>query len=156
LRDGSLDWLDWLDYTDYLMRLLAVDLGAKNIGIAISDGLGITVRPVETIRRASLKSVIERLKFLITDLEAEAVVIGLPLKLDGQTGEAAEAVLRFAERLKGEIDLPIFTQDERLTSYEAEQLMIERGWSRKERKARSDEIAAVIILQDYLSRTTKS
>jgi putative Holliday junction resolvase len=145
-----------LDYTDYLMRLLAVDLGSKNIGIAVSDGLGITVRPVETIRRSSVKRVIERLKLLISDLEVEAVVIGLPLRLDGRTGEAAEAVLRFAERLKGEIDLPIFTQDERLTSYEAEQLMIERGWSRKERKARSDEIAAMIILQDYLSRTTKS
>jgi putative holliday junction resolvase len=138
------------------MRLLAVDFGSKNIGIAISDGLGITARPVETIRRSSLKSVIEQLKFLITDLEAEGVVVGLPLKLDGAPGDAAEQVLRFVEQLGAEIDIPVFTQDERLTSYEAEQLMMERGWNRKQRKAKSDEIAAMIILQDYLSRTTKS
>ncbi len=138
------------------MRLLAVDLGSKNIGIAVSDGLGITVRPVETIRRSSLKNVIERLKVLITDLEAEGIVVGLPLNLDGATGDAALQVLRFVERLGSEIDIPVFMQDERLTSYEAEQLMRERGWNRKQRKAKSDEIAAMIILQDYLSSTTKS
>ena len=132
------------------MRLLAVDLGSKNIGIAVSDGLGITVRPVETIRRSSLKNVIERLKVLITDLEAEGIVVGLPLNLDGATGDAALQVLRFVERLGSEIDIPVFMQDERLTSYEAEQLMRERGWNRKQRKAKSDEIAAMIILQDYL------
>jgi putative Holliday junction resolvase len=138
------------------MRLLAVDLGSKNIGIAVSDGLGITVRPVETIRRSSLKNVIERLRVLITDLEAEGIVVGLPLNLDGATGDAAEQVLRFVERLGSEIDIPVFMQDERLSSYEAEQLMRERGWNRKQRKAKSDEIAAMIILQDYLSSTTKS
>ena len=138
------------------MRLLALDLGSKNIGIAVSDGLGITVRPVETIRRTSVKNDIERLKFLLADLEAEAVVVGLPLKLDGATGEAAEQVMRFVERLGAEIDLPVFMQDERLTSYEAEQLMIERGWNRQQRKAKSDEIAAMIILQDYLSTITKN
>ena len=138
------------------MRLLAVDLGSKNIGVAVSDGLGITVRPVETIRRSSVKNDIARLQFLIAELEAEAVVVGLPLKMDGATGDAAKTVLRFVEQLRAEIELPIFTQDERLTSYEAEQIMMERGWNREQRRAKSDEIAATIILQDYLSRTTKS
>lgn len=134
------------------MRLLAVDFGSKNIGIAVCDALGITVRAVETIKRTSLKRDLERLKFLIEDLEVEGVVVGLPLRMDGSSGDAAEAVLQFIERIKAEISIPLFTQDERLTSYEADQLMRERGFTRAERKARSDEIAAMIILQDYLSK----
>ena len=135
------------------MRALAVDLGAKNIGTAISDGLGITVRPVETIRRSSVDRDIARLKFLVEDLEAEAVVLGLPLRMDGTAGDAAERVLRFADRLRTKLAVPVYTQDERLTSYEAEQMMIERGFRPDERRARSDEFAAMIILQDYLSKT---
>jgi putative holliday junction resolvase len=136
-----------------LMRVLAIDLGSKRIGTAVSDGLGITVRPVETIRRSGIERDIARLKFLVEDLEAEAVVIGLPLRMDGTQGDAAEGTLRFVERLRKRLDVPIFTQDERLTSYEAEQIMIERGFGRRERQARSDEFAAMLILQDYLSTT---
>jgi putative Holliday junction resolvase len=136
------------------MRMIAVDFGSKNIGIAVSDALGITVRPVETIRRSSLNKDLARLKFLIEDLEAEAVVVGLPLRLDGTVGEAAEKTLRFIERLRGEVELQVFTQDERLTSYEAEQMMREQGLNRAERRKRSDELAATIILQDYLSSRT--
>lgn len=135
------------------MRALALDLGAKRIGIAISDALGITVRPVETIRRSSLSRDIARLRQLVQDLEPEAIVVGLPLKMDNTIGDAARTALSFAERLRAEIPLPIFTEDERLTSYEAEQMMIERDFSRKERRERSDEYAAMIILRDFLSRT---
>lgn len=135
------------------MRVLAIDLGSKRIGTAVSDGLGITVRPVETIRRSGRERDIARLKFLVEDLEAEAVVVGLPLRMDGTVGDAAEDAMRFVERLKERLGIPVFTQDERLTSYEAEQMMIERGLGREERRARSDEFAAMIILQDYLSTT---
>ncbi len=135
------------------MRVLAIDFGAKRIGTAISDALGITVRPVETIRRSGVERDIARLKSLVEELEAEAVVFGLPLRMDGTQGEAAEAAMRFAERLRSRISVPLFTQDERLTSYEAEQMMIERGYGREKRRARSDEFAAMIILQDYLSKT---
>ena len=131
-----------------LMRLLAIDFGSKRIGVAVSDALGITVRPVETIRRSSVERDVARLKFLVEDLEAEAVVIGLPLRMDGGLGDAAEGVLRFRERLRSNLNIDIFTQDERLTSYEAEQMMIERGLGRDERRARSDEFAAMIIVQD--------
>jgi putative pre-16S rRNA nuclease len=133
------------------MRVLAIDLGSKNIGTAISDALGLTVRPVETIRKSTRQRDIERLKSLVEDLEAEAVVVGLPLRMDGTVGDAAAAVLRFVEQLKARLEVQVLTQDERLTSYEAEQLMIERGLPRRERRARSDEFAAMIILQDYLS-----
>jgi putative Holliday junction resolvase len=135
------------------MRILAVDLGTKRIGTAISDELGISVRPVETIRRSSVGKDIARLKSLVADLEAEAVVVGLPLRMDGTIGDAARDVLRFVERLRSQLDRAVHTQDERLTSYEAEQMMIERGLNTEQRRARSDEFAAMIILQDYLSRT---
>jgi putative Holliday junction resolvase len=135
------------------MRVLAIDLGTKNIGTAISDALGITVRPVETIRRWSDERDIARLKSLVEDLEAEAVVVGLPLRMDGTIGDSAAAAMRFAEQLRARLSVAVFTQDERLTSYEAEQMMIERGLARSERRARSDEFAAMIILQDYLSTT---
>ena len=135
------------------MRVLAVDFGSKRIGTAISDGLGISVRPVETIKRSSLERDISRLKFLVEDLEAEAVVVGLPLRMDGTAGDAAQSAMRFVERLKSKLDVAVFTQDERLTSYEAEQVMIERGFGREQRRARSDEFAAMIILEDYLSKT---
>ena len=133
------------------MRVLAIDLGTKNIGTAISDALGITVRPVETIRRSADERDIARLKFLVEDLEAEAVVVGLPLRMDGTVGDAATVALRFTEKLRGRLKVAVFTQDERLTSYEAEQMMIERGFAKSKRRARSDEFAAMIILQDYLS-----
>ena len=133
------------------MRVLAVDLGTKQIGTAISDALGLTVRPVETIRRSSDARDIDRLKFLVEDLEAEAVVVGLPLRMDGTLGGAATATMRFVEKLRNRLEVTVLTQDERLTSYEAEQKMIELGFDRAERRARSDEFAAMIILQDYLS-----
>jgi putative Holliday junction resolvase len=135
------------------MRVMAIDFGAKRIGTAVSDALGITARPVETIRRSSVERDITRLKSLVEELEVEAVVFGLPLRMDGTHGEAAAAAMKFAERLRSRISVPLFTQDERLTSYEAEQMMIERGYGREQRRARSDEFAAMIILQEYLSRT---
>jgi len=133
------------------MRVLAIDLGTKNIGTAISDGLGMTVRPVETIRGASTRAAIERLKSLVDDLEAENVVVGVPLRMDGTIGDAARRALKFIDRLRESLSVPVIAQDERLTSYEAEQTMIERGLKSKERRARSDEFAAMIILRDYLS-----
>jgi len=135
------------------MRVLALDFGSKRIGVAVSDSLGIAVRPVETIRRSSVERDIARLKFLVEELEAEAVVVGLPLRMDGTIGDAARNAMRFIERLQTKLDVAVFAQDERLTSYEAEQMMIERGLGREQRRARSDEFAAMIILQDYLSKT---
>ena len=134
------------------MRVLAVDLGNKRIGTAVSDSLGISVRPVETIHRSGLKNDIERLKFLTEELEVEAVVVGLPFRMDSSVGDAASRVLKFTEVLRKEITVPVYTQDERLTSYEADRLLIERGANRKERSKRSDEFAAALILQDFLSQ----
>ena len=137
------------------MRVLAIDLGTKRIGTAISDALGISVRPVETIKRSSTKRDIARLKALVEELEAEAVVVGLPLRMDGTEGDAARSADRFAKSLRSHLGVGVFTHDERLTSYEAEQIMAERGLTRSRRRAQSDTLAAMIILRDYLS-TAKS
>ena len=133
------------------MRVLAIDFGSKNIVTAASDALGISVRPLETIRRSTVRRDLERLKRLVEDLEAEAVVVGLPLRMDGSAGDAATRALQFVDRLRAALHVPVFTQDERLTSYEAEQIMRERGMRRDQRRMRSDEFAAMIILRDYLS-----
>jgi putative Holliday junction resolvase len=134
------------------MRALAVDLGTKRIGTAVSDALGITVRPVETIKRSNAERAIARLKTLVEELEVEAVVVGLPLRLDNTEGESARKALCFAEQLRAHLSVPVYTQDEKLTSYEAEQMMLERGLSRAQRRAQSDNLAAMIILRDFLSR----
>lgn len=133
------------------MRVFAIDLGTKNIGTAVSDALGMTVRPVETIHRSADQRDIARLKFLVEDLEAQAVVVGLPLRMDGTAGDAAAAASKFVEKLRARLEVPVFMQDERLTSYEAEQRMIERGLPKRKRRGRSDECAAMIILEDYLA-----
>jgi putative Holliday junction resolvase len=135
------------------MRVLAIDLGSKKIGIAISDALGLSVRPLDTMRRSSDEKDVARLKLIVDDLEAEAVVVGLPLRMDGTIGDAAAAAMRFAEKLRARVGVAVTTQDERLTSYEAEQMMSERGYSRTKRRERSDEFAAMIILRDYLAAT---
>jgi putative pre-16S rRNA nuclease len=137
------------------MRVLAIDLGSKRIGTAVSDALGLSVRPVETIRRTSRERDLARLQALVEDLEVEAVVVGLPLRMDGEIGDAASGVLRFVEHLRARLSVQVFTQDERLTSYEAEQMMIERGLNREARRARSDEFAALLILEDFLAASQR-
>ncbi|HEU4388139.1 MAG TPA: Holliday junction resolvase RuvX, partial [Blastocatellia bacterium] len=97
-----------------------------------------------------------RLKELVEELEVEGVVIGMPLRMDGSVGEAAKTVIEFAERLKREIAVPVYMQDERLTTWEAEQTMAELGLTRDERRERSDQVAATIILRDFLSRSKKT
>lgn len=138
-------------YTFYLMRVLAVDLGAKRIGLAVSDPLGISVRPLETLRRASADCDVAKLRSLVEELEVDAVVLGLPLRLDGSIGDAARKVIKYVDRLREHLSVPVFTQDERLTSYEAQQLMVERHVRPRDRRAQSDGLAATIILRDFLS-----
>jgi putative Holliday junction resolvase len=134
------------------MRVMAVDYGTKAIGLAICDELQLTVRPLATIRREKRdrKQVAERIAHLVTEHEIGSLVVGLPLNMDGTRGGAVEKVERFITDLQEQLSIPIMTIDERLTSYEADQILREMGVGPKERKARSDEYAAVLILQDYL------
>ena len=134
------------------MRVMAVDYGAKAIGLAICDELQLTVRPLTTVRREkqNQRQAARRVCELAGEHEAGALVVGLPLNMDGTRGEAARKVEAFIADLQSQLSIPVVTIDERLTSYEADQILRQMGVGQKERKARSDEYAAVLILQDYL------
>ncbi len=134
------------------MRIMAIDYGSKAIGIAISDELQLTVRPLTTIRRSRKKytRVIEEICSLAGANEIGVLAVGLPLNMDGTRGEAAARVEKFIGDLQIRLAIPIVMVDERLTSYEADRILRDRGV--RERRARSDEYAAAIILQDYLDQ----
>lgn len=134
------------------MRVMALDYGAKAIGVAISDELRLTVRPLTTIRRKrqSRNQIIQQIQKLIEEYEITELIVGLPLRMDGTIGEAAERVNVFTTELQKAIYIPVRSQDERLSSREAEEEMREMGFDRHQRKEKSDEYAAVIILRDYL------
>ncbi len=132
---------------------MALDFGSKAIGVALSDELQLTARPLTTLRRDKLKfaAVLERLAALVIEHEVGTLVIGLPLNMDGTRGPAASRVESFIAELKQHVAIPIQTIDERLTSHAAEQMLRARGANPCERRAQSDEYAAVLILQDYLA-----
>ena len=134
------------------MRVMAIDYGTKAIGVAISDELQLTVRPLTTIRREKQNQMhaVERVCELAREQEIGVLVVGLPLNMNGTRGDAAEKVENFVADLRPHLSIPIILIDERLTSYEADQILREMGIGQKERKAKSDEYAAVLILQDYL------
>jgi putative holliday junction resolvase len=134
------------------MRAMAIDYGTKAIGIAISDELRLTVRPLTTIRRRrqSRNQIIAHIKGLLEENEAAELIVGLPLRLDGTMGDAADRVNAFIVELQKAITVPIIAQDERLTSREADEMMRDLGFDFRQRKEKSDEYAAAIILREYL------
>jgi putative holliday junction resolvase len=134
------------------MRVMALDYGERGVGVAISDELQLTVRPLTTIRREKRKraEVIERIRELVAENEISTLVVGLPLNMDGTRGEAVERVENFMSDLRRNVSIPIVAVDERLTSREADRILRERGVGSRERRARSDEYAATLILQDYI------
>ncbi|MBX7224250.1 MAG: Holliday junction resolvase RuvX [Blastocatellia bacterium] len=132
------------------MRTLAIDWGAKKSGLAVCDELGLTVRPLATVR-GNAENQLRELQEIIHSEEIARIVVGVPLSADGLTGDAANRVLAFIETLKSQVSCPIVTWNERLTSFAADEWMRERGYSFKERQRRSDEIAAAILLEDFLS-----
>jgi putative holliday junction resolvase len=133
------------------MRTLAVDYGTRRIGVAVSDALGLTARGVTTLRGLGDRAAIDRVVELAAELDAEAIVVGLPLRADGSVGDAADRVLRFVGRLRAAVAIPIHTIGEWLTSFEAEERMRESGMKRDERRRRVDEAAAVVMLEEYLA-----
>jgi putative Holliday junction resolvase len=139
------------------MRILAIDYGSKGIGIAISDELQMMARPLTTIRRERMKmsEIYDRISSLVQENEAGELVVGMPLNMDGSRGDAALSVEKFISKLKEKMEIPVFAVDERLTSHEADQILREMGVGEKERRARSDEYAAMVILQDFLDQKSR-
>ena len=132
------------------MRVMALDVGDKNIGVAISDALLLTAQARPSLRRKNLKSDLETLCRIAAENEVHEVVIGEPLHMDGRPSDQSTKIARFAEALRKVIDVPIIFWDERLTSFEAEQHLEQMGMNWRQRRVHVDKIAAMIILQNYL------
>ncbi len=134
------------------MRIMALDVGSRTIGIACSDALLLTAQGIETIRRTSLEKDFNRLRELISEYEVHELVVGMPKHLNGTKGDRAEKTEEFVEKMKAVIDLPVTFWDERLSTVMAERQLIAADVSRKKRKGVIDKMAAVVILQGYLDR----
>jgi putative Holliday junction resolvase len=132
-------------------RLLALDLGEKRVGVAVSDELLITVRPLPFIRRTNWKQLLVAVADLLQGFDAQALVIGLPLNLDGTESEAAVEARRLAGNFELSLKVPVYLQDERLTSREAEEALRTGGHSRSELTNLVDGEAAAIILRDFIA-----
>ncbi len=135
------------------MRVMGLDYGTKTVGVAVSDALGITAQGVETVTRKDenkLRQTLARIEQLIDEYEVGEIVVGLPKNMNNSLGERAEACQEFADKLERRTGLPVTMWDERLSTVAAENVLIESGVRRENRKAVVDKIAAVIILQGYL------
>ena len=132
-------------------RILALDPGTKRIGVALSDELGWTAQPLETFERRSIEADVQHIQGLVSRHEVAEVVMGMPIRLDGSIGPAAESVRSLIELLQTRLTVPIVAWDERLTSKAAEDLLIEANVSRRKRKGAVDRVAAALLLQSYLA-----
>ena len=132
------------------MRVMALDVGDKTIGVAISDALLLTAQGRPTLKRRNLESDIQELRRLVEENEVHEIVVGQPLHMDGTESTQSRKVARFAEELGRSLNLPITFCDERLTSFEAEQHLEQMGLDWRRRREHVDKLAAMIILQNYL------
>jgi putative Holliday junction resolvase len=133
-------------------RLLSLDLGTKRVGVAVSDELQLTAQPLPPLRRSNWKNLLRQISALRHTFDAQGVVIGLPLNLDGTEGDAAQEARRIARNLSLSLPVPVHLQDERLTSHAAEESLRAAGVRDKELTARLDGEAAAIILRDFISQ----
>lgn len=138
------------------MRILALDVGERRIGSAISDPEGRLAFPAETIQRRTLPEDIQAVLALARRLQAQAILVGIPISLSGQMGPQAQAVLAFVDALRQASPLPVETWDERFTTVEAERLLREVGRHPSREKARRDAAAAAVLLQGYLDARAHS
>ena len=132
------------------MRILAIDHGTVRMGIAVSDELKMIAQPLEFIPAAPFADFLARLQELLQEKEVELILVGMPRNMDGSHGPAAQKVQEFVAALKSNTPVPIKTWDERLTSAQANRLLIQGNVRRDKRKEKVDAMAAAIILQSYL------
>jgi putative Holliday junction resolvase len=132
------------------LRILALDIGKKRIGVSISDGLGIAAHGLATIENSGTESIIKKVVSIVEEEGVSEIVLGLPKNMDGSIGKMAQYVISFKDNLMGHLNIPITLWDERLTSHYAENLLIEADVSRRKRKEKIDKLSAMIILQDYM------
>jgi len=134
------------------MRILAIDHGSKRMGIAISDELKMIAQPLEYIPAEPGVRLFARLNQLVQEKQVELIVVGLPRNMNGSYGSAAEKVQQFIEELKAEVSVPIRVWDERLTSTQANRILIQGAVRREKRREKVNQMAAAILLQSFLDR----
>jgi len=133
-------------------RILALDLGARRIGVAISDPLGITAQGLQTIVRQNMRGDLEALQKLARQYEIGMVLLGEPLNMSGHAGVQAQKAEAFGAQLERRLGVRVELWDERLTTAEAQRVLKSSGVSLEKRKAAVDRLSAVILLQSYLDR----
>jgi len=131
-------------------RVLALDVGARRIGLAISDPLGITAQGLETLHRKNKKYDLSYLHRIIRDYDVREIVVGLPLRMSGVEGIQAEKIQVFADDIRKHFKLPVHLWDERLTSAEANRLLRQTELSIEKRGQAVDRMAAILILQSWM------
>jgi putative Holliday junction resolvase len=131
------------------VRILGLDVGDRRVGVAISDPNGRVAVPLRTLQRTSVLEVVAAIARLVAEEEVSAIIVGLPLRMDGSAGTQATSVQEFVQNLMPAVSVPVTLWDERLSTVEAEQ-RLRTGGSSGRKKAEQDALAAAIILQGYL------
>lgn len=142
--------IDKNEILDLVMKIMGLDIGTKKIGVALSDQTGQIASASEVILRKSDSVAIRRIKQIADEYNVKKIVVGLPVNMDGSDGKSAKMSEKFAGKIKKETEIDICFWDERLSTKEAENIMISADVSRKKRKGVIDKLAAQIILQGYL------
>ncbi|MDQ3705520.1 MAG: Holliday junction resolvase RuvX [Chloroflexota bacterium] len=133
------------------MKVLALDIGKRRIGVAVSDELGLLARPLQTVQSVSLNVDVKRIVELAQELGAEMVVVGDPLHMSGDPSTMSNRARKFGETLQAASGLPVEYIDERLTSVEAERILLDQGVHPRKVREQIDAVAASVILQSYLN-----
>jgi putative Holliday junction resolvase len=131
-------------------RILALDVGKKRIGLAVSDELGFTAQGIETLERTRIREDLENLRQIADRFGVKTLLVGKPLHMSGDESRQSEYTREFAERLQQHLSLPVVFWDERLTSAEAERMLRMAGASLDQRKRAVDRMSAVLLLESYL------
>ena len=131
-------------------RIMSLDLGTKKVGMAISDELQIAVRPVCTIKRRAWKKFLKEIISYLGEYDAKALVLGLPLNFDGSESEMSQEARKLAGYFHLSLEVPVYLQDERVSTYDARKNLWEQGIEGRELEAKLDSEAAAIILEDFL------
>jgi putative Holliday junction resolvase len=139
-----------------MARVLGIDLGSRRIGVAVSDGLGLTAQPRATIARHGGMRDIDAIAAAVKDADADRIVLGLPLDCEGQEGPAAQRARVFADKLAAALQLPVELFDESFSTVEAEAVLLAADMSRARRKQVIDKMAAAVILQRWLDAHRES
>jgi putative Holliday junction resolvase len=133
-------------------RVLGIDFGIKRLGLAISDRSRMVAQGLAVYTRRDLQSDLVHIKVLVAEHEIAQIVLGLPVNMDGSLGSQAQLALEFKKQLEAELQIPIELFDERLTTAEAERVLLSAGVRRRKRRDLNDQLSAILILQGYLDQ----